>query len=281
MLAALVLLAGCDALVDIDGVEVADTPTAQRTARALTQTTAPVMTYRVLNRYPHDVDAFTQGLVVDRDTLFEGTGLYGSSSLRRVELETGTVVQQSDLAPQFFGEGIVVVDDRIFQLTWQSETGFVYDRNSFAVQDTFFYPHQGWGLTYDGDRLIVSDGTSTLRFWDPETLEVQGEVTVRDGDTPVRRLNELEYINGEVWANVWLTDLVARIDPATGEVLAWIDFSGLLTPEEERSANVLNGIAYDPERDRLYVTGKLWPWLFEIEVLTLPRRRTGADRSPV
>jgi glutamine cyclotransferase len=239
------------------------------------------MTYHVLDKYPHDTQAFTQGLVVDRDTLFEGTGLRGRSSLRRVEMTTGAVRQQVNLASQYFGEGIVIVEERIFQLTWTSGVGFIYDRNSFAVRDTFFYPHEGWGLTFDGEYLIVSDGTSTLRFWDPQTLEVHRQITVRDGGRTVDNLNELEYIGGEVWANKWLTDLVARIDPATGEVLAWVDLSGLLTPEERRRANVLNGIAYDPERERLYVTGKLWPWLFEIDVFTPPRRRTGDDRAPV
>ncbi|NBC19150.1 MAG: glutaminyl-peptide cyclotransferase [Bacteroidetes bacterium] len=274
------LVAGCDAVVDVAEDEAA-TRTASRTAAVLDQTTAPVMTYHVLDKYPHDTEAFTQGLVVDRDTLFEGTGLRGRSSLRRVELATGAVVQQANLASQFFGEGIAVVDDRILQLTWTSGTGFIYDRDSFAVQDTFFYEHEGWGLTYDGEHLIVSDGTPTLRFWDPATLEVHRQVTVRDGGEAVDDLNELEYIGGEVWANVWRTDLVARIDPETGEVLAWVDLSGLLTPEERRSANVLNGIAYDPARDRLFVTGKLWPWLFEIEVFTPPRRRSGDDRTPV
>ena len=280
-LAALFLLAGCDAVVDMHR-EAADG--LHPPATLLYQTAAPVMTYRLIAAFPHDEDAFTQGLAVDRDTLFEGTGLHGASSLRRVGLATGTVQHQVDLPRSLFGEGIAIVEDRIVQLTWQEGIAFVYDRATFAVLDTFFYDHKGWGLTYDGERLIVSDGTSTLRFRDSETFELVDQVTVRDGGTPVRRLNELEYIEGEVWANVWKTDRIARIDPATGEVTAWIDLSGLLTPQEEAglgSEAVLNGIAYDAARDRLFVTGKLWPWVFEIDVVAAPRRRTGEDRGPV
>ena len=228
---------------------------------------ATVYGYRVVNTFPHDPQAFTQGLVYDRGDLLEGTGLRGRSSLRRVDLETGAVLQRRDLPAQFFGEGVALVDDRIYQLTWTSQQGFVYDRDSFDLLDSFTYPTQGWGLTYDGQRLIMSDGSDALYFRDPVTFAELSRIQVRDGATPVTRLNELEYVQGEVWANVWLTDRVARIDPQTGQVTGWIDLSGLLSPQEQAAADVLNGIAYDPQTDRVFVTGKLWPKLFEIELV--------------
>lgn len=246
----------------------------------------PVYTYTVRQVYPHDPDAFTQGLVYTNTYLYEGTGLYGRSSLRRVDLETGTVLKMYELpSDEYFGEGITVVGERIWQLTWQSRVAFVYDRDTFAPLDTFTYTTEGWGLTYDGERLIMSDGSDTLYFRDPETFSETGRVRVYDHRGPVRRLNELEYVDGQVYANVWLTDKVVRIDPHSGRVTAWIDLSGLLTPEEQAAADVLNGIAYDVEGERLFVTGKLWPKLFEIElvleeplVLGLPivvQRRSG------
>jgi glutamine cyclotransferase len=201
--------------------------------------------------------------------LYEGTGREGQSSLRRVDLETGKVLQLRRLADQFFGEGIAVVDERIVQLTWKSNIGFVYDRHSFEQLDTFAYPTEGWGITYDGQRLIVSDGTALLRFLDPDTYVQVGEILVHDGMNPVTRLNELEYVAGEVYANVYQTDHVARIDPQTGRVVGWIDLRGLLDLEDYRAPvppDVLNGIAYDVENDRLFVTGKLWPKLFEIKL---------------
>jgi glutamine cyclotransferase len=234
---------------------------------------APVTyTYRVVNTYPHDPEAFTQGLVWEDGVLYEGTGLYGRSSLRRVELETGVVQQQIALADDYFGEGITLFDGRIIQLTWRSGVGFVYDPETFAQIETFTYPTEGWGVTHDGRRLIVSDGAPTLYFWDPETFQEIGRVPVAGPEGPVARLNELEYIDGEVWANVWLTDRIARIDPLTGQVAGWIDLSGLLSEEEQNrlsnpSDAVLNGIAYDAENGRIFVTGKLWPKLFEIEVI--------------
>lgn len=226
-------------------------------------------TYRILNTYPHDPDAFTQGLVIDEaGNLFEGTGLYGRSSLRRVDLETGEVLQMIELPPEYFGEGITLWDGRIIQLTWRARSGFVYDKDSFDVLQEFKYPTEGWGITHDDEKLIMSDGTATLYFWDPETLEEIGRVDVFDENGPVVRLNELEYINGEVWANVWQTDRVVRIDPETGRVTGSIDFSGLLEGIPlEQPVDVLNGIAYDEENGRLFVTGKLWPVLFEVEVL--------------
>lgn len=218
----------------------------------------------VLNTYPHDPDAFTQGLVYADGVFYEGTGQLGESSLRRVEIETGTVLAQQDLGAQYFGEGIAVMGDRIFQLTWQNRRGFVYDKYEFTLRGTFTYTGEGWGLTHDGERLIMSDGTAKLRFLDPDTFEEIGSVTVRDGSTPVTRLNELEYIGGEVFANVWFKDYILRIDPETGTVLGRIDCSGLLTPAEALSADVLNGIAFDPETNRLWITGKYWPKVFEI-----------------
>lgn len=227
----------------------------------------PVYTFEVINSYPHDPAAFTQGLVFDGETLYEGTGLNGRSSLRRVDLASGQVLQQVDLEPEYFGEGITVWEDRIIQLTWQSQRGFVYDKTTFERIGEFTYPTEGWGITHDGRRLIMSDGSATLYFWDPETFTPVDSVDVYDVSGPVMRLNELEYINGEVWANVWLTDLIARIDPVTGQVLGWVDLTDLLPPEERVGADVLNGIAYMPESDRLFVTGKLWPKLFEIRVI--------------
>ncbi|BCX05216.1 MAG: glutaminyl-peptide cyclotransferase [Candidatus Roseilinea sp.] len=227
-------------------------------------------TYTVVNAYPHDPGAFTQGLVYAGGVLYESTGLYGRSSLRRVALETGEVLQQRDLPAEYFGEGLALFDGQLIQLTWQNNTGFVYDAESFELQQTWAYPTEGWGLTHDGAHLIMSDGSATLRFLDPTTFKVQREVQVTDGGQLVVRLNELEYVNGEVFANIWQTDWVARIDPQTGRVLGWIDLSGLLTPEERQGVDVLNGIAYDAQNDRLFVTGKLWPKLFEITLAPKP-----------
>jgi glutamine cyclotransferase len=228
----------------------------------------PTYSYHVLKVYPHDRNAFTQGLVIHDGILYEGTGLWGCSTLRRVELETGQVVQSYALPESYFGEGVTAYGDVLLQLTWKSRIGFVYDRAGFEQLRTFSYPTEGWGITHDGQRLIMSDGSSTLFFLDPESFQEIGRVEVRDGEVPVTRLNELEYVRGEVYANVWQTDLVARIDPQSGQVTAWVDLSGLLAPEDRDPAvDVLNGIAYDEETDRLFVTGKLWPKLFEIDLV--------------
>jgi len=224
--------------------------------------------YRVVNTYPHDRSAFTEGLQYVDGALYEGTGLNGHSSLRKVELETGTVLQSHELAQAYFGEGIAIFGDKIFQLTWQSHVGFIYDKASFEQVGQFEYPTEGWGLTQDGSRLIMSDGTATLRFLDPDTLEQTGQIEVRDERGPVERLNELEYVRGEVYANVWRTDRLVRIHPQSGQVRAWVDLSGLLSPSDrDRPVDVLNGIAYDPASDRVFVTGKFWPRLFEIELV--------------
>lgn len=221
--------------------------------------------YRVVNTFPHDRQAYTQGLDFENGTLYEGTGGYGSSALRRVELESGRVLQEYRLPAKYFGEGITIYKDTLVQLTWKSNTGFVYDKNSFNLLRTFSYPTEGWGITYDGKRLIMSDGTSKLYFLDPGTFNTTGYVEAHDGSGPVGMLNELEYIKGRVYANVWRTDSIAIIDPADGGVTGWLDLTGLLDPGYYNSStDILNGITYDAEKDRLFVTGKLWPLLFEV-----------------
>jgi glutamine cyclotransferase len=230
--------------------------------------TAPTARYQVVHVYPHDPLAFTQGLVFLDGVLYEGTGLNGRSTVRKVKLENGEVLQVQKVADEYFGEGITVWRDRVFELTWRSGIGFIYDRASLARVGTFALQGEGWGLTQDGTRLIMSDGTAFLRFLNPATQRETGRVQVRDGAMPVEHLNELEFVKGEVLANVWQTDRVARIDPRTGRVTGWIDFAGLLSPADAaRGADVLNGIAYDASTDRLFVTGKLWPKLFEVKIL--------------
>ena len=225
-------------------------------------------TYTVVNVYPHDETAFTQGLIFEDDVLYEGTGLYGYSTLRRVELETGNTLQNYALPSQFFGEGITICDDKMIQLTWRSNRGFVYDKNSFELFKEFNYPTEGWGITHDGSRLIMSDGTATLYFLDPKTFTQVGQVEVYDTDTgPVTMLNELEYIQGEVYANIWKEEKIAIINPQTGEVKGWVDLEGIQDSENRDTSNVLNGIAYDEKEDRLFVTGKRWSQLFEIDLI--------------
>ena len=228
----------------------------------------PVYTYKVVNTYPHDRSAFTEGLVFEDGVLYEGTGLHGYSTLRRVKLETGEILQIRELPPQFFGEGVTIYGNKIIQLTWQSHTGFVYDKYSFKLLQEFNYPDQGWGITYDGNHLIVSDGTETLHFLDPETFEEIGQIEVSANNIPVTGINELEYIQGEIFANIWKTERIARIDPLTGQVIGWIDLKGILSPEDHsETVDVLNGIAHDAKNDRLFVSGKFWPKLFEIELI--------------
>jgi Glutamine cyclotransferase len=233
-------------------------------ATAFAQADVPILTVEVVARYPHDPSAFTQGLVIDRGELFEGTGLNGQSSLRRVDLETGEVLQRHNLGQRYFGEGITILGDKIYQLTWTTQVGFVYSRDDFKQLQSFFYPGEGWGITHDGEQLIVSDGTAMLRFLDPETLKETRRVAVTEDGKPLTRLNELEYIDGEVWANVWYTDYIVRIDPATGRVVSKLDLSNLYP--EGSNDDVLNGIAWDRDAQRLFVTGKLWPYLYEIRV---------------
>ena len=225
---------------------------------------APPVNYTIINTYPHDQKAFTQGLVYQDGFFYEGTGLYGHSSLRKVEVTTGRVVQKHTLPSFFFGEGITSYGDKIIQLTWRSKMGFVYERERFEVLQTFTYPTEGWGITHDGHRLIMSDGSSTLYCLDPKTLKEVDRIKVSDNNQPVKGLNELEYIQGEIFANVWPTARIARISPVTGNVLGWIDLSGLLPPI--KGTDVLNGIAYDEKKGRIFVTGKLWPKVFEIKL---------------
>jgi glutamine cyclotransferase len=226
----------------------------------------PVFTYTVVNTFPHRQDAFTQGLVFENGFLYEGTGTYGGSSVRKVELETGDVLQMHSLPTHYFGEGITIFRDKIVQLTYHSGLAFFYDKESFDSLFALTYPGEGWGLTHDGVHLIMSDGTSVLRYWDPETLEQVDSIQVSDRTGPVSRLNELEFVKGEIYANIWQSDLIARISPRTGKVIGWIDLSGILHPRVY-PAGVLNGIAYDSERNRLFVTGKYWPSLFEITLV--------------
>lgn len=225
-------------------------------------------TYKIIHTYPHDPKAYTQGLIYLDGHLYESTGLNGRSSLRMVDLETGKVEQQISVDSKYFAEGLTNWGSTLVQLTWLAHTGFVYDRFSFRQLRTFHYDGEGWGLTQDGRSLILSDGTSTLRFLDPETFKVTRSIVVKDQGSPITELNELEYVRGEIYANVWHTDRIARISPATGKVLGWIDLTNLLATDRHPDPEaVLNGIAYDAAHNRLFVTGKLWPEIFEIEVI--------------
>jgi glutamine cyclotransferase len=221
--------------------------------------------YTVVNAYPHDAEAFTEGLVFTKGFLYESTGLYGNSTLRRVELATGRILQLHALDARFFGEGLTISGNRLIQLTWQSQTGFEYDKDTFELLREFSYPTEGWGITYDGTRLIMSDGTASLYFLDPENFQKIGQVQVHDAGS-VTNLNELEYIRGEVYANIWKEDKIAIINPQTGLVRAWVNLSGIYNSDQDPD-KVLNGIAYDSEEDRLFVTGKMWPTLFEIKLV--------------
>ena len=243
-------------------------PTVTNSTQPAISYPAPVVGYRIVNTYPHDPRAFTQGLVFADGVLYEGTGLRGQSGLRKVDLKTGNILRVRQLPAQLFGEGITIYGNRVIQLTWRARVGFVYNRETFQLLDTFTYPTEGWGITHDGRSLIMSDGTSTLYFLDPQTFQEVHRLEVHTRHGPVSRLNELEYVQGEIYANVWQTDRIAKISPETGEVIGWIDLEGLLRPEDrDRRVDVLNGIAYDVKNDRLFVTGKLWPKLFEIELI--------------
>jgi glutaminyl-peptide cyclotransferase len=233
----------------------------------------PQYGYQVIHVYSHDPSAFTQGLEYRAGFLYESTGLKGRSSVRKEKLETGQVLQQIDIDPQYFGEGITVLNQKIVELTWQSETGFVYDQPTFHRLQTFNYPGEGWGLANDGQNIYMSDGTAQIRIWDPITLQEKRRITVHDHGQPVTNVNELEWVRGEIYANIWMKDVIARISPVDGRVLGWIDMAGIL-PAADRTGNedVLNGIAYDALGDRLFVTGKQWPKLFEIKVVPLHRK---------
>jgi glutamine cyclotransferase len=230
------------------------------------ETDIPTYRYKIVNTYPHDPQAFTQGLEFHDGYLYEGTGLKGKSSLRRVELRTGRVVQIHRLPSEYFGEGITILGDKIYQLTWQNGVCFVYDKRTFRQITQFRYDGEGWGLTNDGKHLIMSDGSEVITFRDPDTFAEVRKITVRAQGKPVKNLNELEYIEGEIWANIWYSDIIARIDPSTGIVKAWVDMEGLPVPNRDIEA-VLNGIAYDRQNKRIFVTGKNWSKLFEIELV--------------
>lgn len=245
------------------------TPTLLPTPTGAAQTGAaqavPAYGYTVVNSFPHDIEAYTQGLQYVDGVFYEGTGLEGRSSLRKVEIATGKVLQQHDIEEQFFGEGIVVIDDHIWQITWQSQVAMLYDRATFTEIKRVTYPTQGWGLTYDGTRLIMSDGSPRLYFRDPESFDEIGHVDVTYFGQPLYQLNELEYIDGEVWANVYQSNYIVRINPETGVVNSIIDMTGVLANETlTNQVDVLNGIAWDAAGRRLFVTGKLWPKVYEI-----------------
>ncbi|MFY7863466.1 glutaminyl-peptide cyclotransferase [Roseateles sp.] len=232
----------------------------------------PVFDAVVVNSYPHDPDAFTQGLLFRDGALYESTGLHGRSSVRKVALESGKVLQKADIPQQYFGEGMTAWKDELFSLTWQQQTGFVWDLKTLKLKRQFSYSGEGWGLTHDGQHLILSDGTATLRFFEPATMKEIKRLQVRALGRPVEQLNELEWVEGQIYANIWKTDLIARIDPVSGQVLSLIDLSGLLkrAGAARGGEDVLNGIAYDPAKKRLFVTGKLWPKLFEIRLVPRP-----------
>jgi glutamine cyclotransferase len=244
------------------------------TATAKTSPTdIPIYTYRVVARYPHDPKAFTQGLIFKNGFLYESTGLRGQSTVRKVRLETGEVVQKVDLPFTVFGEGLTDRGEQLLVLTWTSNIGYILDRAGLAVTGTFAYAGEGWGLTRSPDTIFMSDGSAYVRLMDPQSLQERGRIQVTDRGTPVARLNELEWVKGEIFANVWQTDRIARIDPKSGNVVGWIDLTGLDGKSVlfNRGDAVLNGIAYDSARDRLFVTGKLWPEIYEIKLIRKPR----------
>ncbi|HEY2360165.1 MAG TPA: glutaminyl-peptide cyclotransferase [Candidatus Angelobacter sp.] len=228
----------------------------------------PEYTFKIVRDYPHDPAAFTQGLVYHGGFLYEGTGLNGQSQLRKVRMETGEVLQHIDLSREYFGEGIAIVQNKVIQLTWRSHIGFVYNFTDFKLLRQFSYSGEGWGLASRNNELFMSDGTAEIRVLDATTLKEKRRFTVHDGATRVDQLNELEFVEGELFANIWQTDRIARISPQTGKVVGWIDLTGLLSPIYRRQEGaVLNGIAYDATHKRLFVTGKLWPKIFEIQLV--------------
>ncbi|MBN2372430.1 glutaminyl-peptide cyclotransferase [bacterium] len=251
--------------------DISKTPTPSVSVNSNIPDTIPVYTYKIVNIYPHARNAFTQGLAYENGILYEGTGLFGQSTVRKVDIETGYVKKYRWLPSNLFGEGLTVFGDKIIQLTWKSGTGFVYDKDSLDLLKEFNYPTEGWGITHDGKNLIMSDGSSMLFILDPDTFERTGSIEAFDEKGPVKGLNELEYVKGEIYANVWPTNRIAIINPKTGQVTGWIVIENILDERDrEYPVDVLNGIAYNPENNRLFVTGKLWPKLFEIELVSLP-----------
>ena len=259
--------------------------TASPTATAANSAAPNVSTYEIVNTYKHDSKAFTQGLVFQNGFFYESTGEYGDSTLRKVELQTGKVLQEHELAREYFAEGMTVLNGKIYQITWQEKTAFVYDAENFKLLREIKYQGSGWGLTTDGTHLILSDGTHIIKFLDPETFSVVRSITVKKEDgSPVYHLNELEFVKGEIWANIWHSEnnatdsehgflpnigkpnYIARIDPASGKIVGWIDLAGISPEDVRNSENTLNGIAYDAQNDRIFVTGKRWKKLFEIKL---------------
>lgn len=264
VVAAAMVLGACGA--DSESTDTADgrPPTDPTGTTEVSTPPVEALTVEVLNEYPHDPEAFTQGLLLHDDQLYESTGNYGQSTLRVVEPDTGEVLEQHDLPVEYFAEGLALVDDRLIQLTWREHTAFEYRLDGLEPTGEFEYDTEGWGLCYDGERLVMSDGTSTLYFRDAETFEVLATVEVTMEGEPVERINELECVDGEIWANIWQTDRIIRIDPSSGAVGAVVDAAGLLSEEQLASADVLNGIAYDEQGEVFLITGKWWPTLFEV-----------------
>ena len=260
-LVALLLLPAC-------GEHAATQDVPSPTIAAPLSTEPPTYAFSVVNRWPHDIGAFTEGLIYDNGVFWESTGLNGASTLRKVDAQTGQVMESRTLPAEYFGEGLTLFGGKLIQLTWQSQIGFVYDAGCLCPERTFTYDGEGWGLTHDDRSLIMSDGTERIRFLDPQTFDVVRTISVADHGRPLTNINELEYINGEIYANIWQTDRIVRIDPATGAILGWIDLTDLL-PQTDRgpTTDVLNGIAYDTATDRLFVTGKDWPALFQIALI--------------
>lgn len=262
----LIIFAACSDHVD-NAKNVPQPKESTGNAGSLSSRGVPISSYEIINTWPHDPAAYTQGLEFYQGALYESTGLNGSSSLRKVDLETGKVLQQRNLPSEYFGEGITVLHGKIYQLTWKNEKGFIYEVNTFQPVGKFSYTGEGWGLTHNPQSLIMSDGTNEIRFLDPQTFKTTRTISVFSDQRPLMNLNELEYIHGEIFANVYETNYLVRIDPASGKVLGWIDLTGLLSPEDRRrQVDVLNGIAYDEKNDRLVVTGKWWPKLFQIRL---------------
>ena len=227
----------------------------------------PIYSYKIVNVYPHDASAFTEGLVYEDGFLYESTGRFNESTLRKVDLQTGEVIKLHKLDGNYFGEGITVYDNKIFQLTWKTNVGFIYDKDSFNLTNKFYYNTEGWGITHNDEYLIMSDGTDEIYFLNPKNFKRVYSIRVHDEFRPITRLNELEFIRGEIYANVWRSDKIARICPHSGRITGWIDLKGLLSPKEYKNAGTLNGIAYDKQNNHIFVTGKMWPKIFEIKLV--------------
>jgi glutamine cyclotransferase len=273
LLISIVLLMACNGASNNSNNTIKPNGNVANTTTKTTTTAVPVYTYEIVKTYPHDSRAFTQGLVIRDNFFYESTGQYGESTLRKVEIESGKVLQKHEVAEDYFAEGMTILNDKIYQITWDEQTAFAYDMN-FKLLREFRYTGEGWGLTHDGTNLIMSDGTYVIRFINPETFQTIRTIFVNDENgKPLTQLNELEFVKGEIWANIWHSEKIgkpnhiARIDPQSGKLLGWIDLSGI-SPEDVQkdSENTLNGVAYDAAADRIFVTGKKWKKLFEIKI---------------